>query len=101
MVGCHQLLLLNLYPFLQKYMQPHQAEVPTILAVLVQVSAIQRVCARDTQAAAFLIWQLRPEALFWQLQQSQQHVQKYIQPPQAEVPTIPAVLVQVSPHCNA
>ena len=36
MVGCHQLLLLNFYPFLQKYMQPHQAEVPTILAVLVQ-----------------------------------------------------------------
>ena len=37
MIGCHQLMLLNFYPFLQKYVQPHQAEVPTILAVLVQV----------------------------------------------------------------
>ena len=37
MIGCHQLMLLNFYPFLQKYIQPHQTEVPTILAVLVQV----------------------------------------------------------------
>ena len=40
MIGCHQLLVLNFYPFLQKYMQPHQAEVPTILASLVQVGPL-------------------------------------------------------------
>ena len=40
MIGCHQLMLLNFYPFLQKYIQPHQTEVPTILAVLVQVNPV-------------------------------------------------------------
>lgn len=35
-VGVHRLLLLNLYPLLQKYLQPHQRDVPALLAVLVQ-----------------------------------------------------------------
>lgn len=38
-VGVHRLLLLNLYPLLQKYLQPHQRDVPALLAVLVQVDA--------------------------------------------------------------
>jgi protein SDA1 len=36
--GVHKLLLLNFYPFLQKYVLPHQRDAPTLLAVLVQVS---------------------------------------------------------------
>lgn len=36
-VGVHQLLLLNFYPFLQKYIQPHQRDVTRILAILIQV----------------------------------------------------------------
>lgn len=36
-VGVHQLLLLNFYPFLQKYIQPHQRDVTQILAILIQV----------------------------------------------------------------
>lgn len=36
-VGVHRLLLLPLYPFLQKYIQPHQRDVTHILAALVQV----------------------------------------------------------------
>ena len=35
-VGVHQLLLLNLYPLLQRYMQPHQRNVTVVLAALVQ-----------------------------------------------------------------
>jgi len=35
--GVHKLLLLNFYPFLQKYVLPHQRDAPTLLAVLVQV----------------------------------------------------------------
>ena len=35
-IGVHQLLLLNLYPLLQRYMQPHQRNVTVILASLVQ-----------------------------------------------------------------
>lgn len=42
-VGVHKLLLLNFYPFLQKYIQPHQRDVTRILAILIQV---QRVRAR-------------------------------------------------------
>lgn len=38
-VGVHRLLLLNLYPLLQKYLQPHQRDVPALLAVLVQASS--------------------------------------------------------------
>ena len=37
-VGVHKLLLLNFYPFLQKYIQPHQRDVTNILAILIQVS---------------------------------------------------------------
>ena len=37
-IGVHRLLLLNFYPFLQKYIQPHQLDVTRILAILVQVS---------------------------------------------------------------
>jgi len=36
-IGVHRLLLLNFYPFLQKYIQPHQLDVTRILAILVQV----------------------------------------------------------------
>jgi hypothetical protein len=32
----HKLLLLNLYPFLQKYIAPHQRDVTVVLAALVQ-----------------------------------------------------------------
>ncbi|KAI7837441.1 hypothetical protein COHA_008699 [Chlorella ohadii] len=35
-VGVHKLLLLNFYPFLQKYIAPHQRDVTQILAALVQ-----------------------------------------------------------------
>lgn len=35
-VGTHKLLLLNFYPFLQKYMNPSQRDVTVILAALVQ-----------------------------------------------------------------
>ena len=36
-VGVHRLLILNFYPFLQKYIQPHQRDVTHVLAALVQV----------------------------------------------------------------
>lgn len=36
-VGVHRLLLLNLYPFIQKYVQPHQRDVTAVLAALAQV----------------------------------------------------------------
>ncbi|KAK9811636.1 hypothetical protein WJX72_007420 [[Myrmecia] bisecta] len=35
-IGMHKLLLLNFYPFLQKYIQPHQRDVTHILASMVQ-----------------------------------------------------------------
>jgi protein SDA1 len=35
-VGVHKLLLLNFYPFLQKYIAPHQRDVTAVLAALVQ-----------------------------------------------------------------
>lgn len=35
-VGLHRLILLNFYPFLQKYIQPQQHDVPHILAAAVQ-----------------------------------------------------------------
>ncbi len=38
-VGVHRLLLVNFYPFLQRYLQPHQRNVTTLLAALIQVSA--------------------------------------------------------------
>ena len=38
-VGVHRLLLLNFYPFLRKYLQPHQRDVTQLLAALVQVGA--------------------------------------------------------------
>ncbi|KAJ1675149.1 Severe Depolymerization of Actin [Spiromyces aspiralis] len=34
LIGFHQLQVLNLYPFLQRYLQPHQPEVTSILALL-------------------------------------------------------------------
>lgn len=37
-IGVHKLLLLNFYPFLQRYLQPHQRDVTTLLAALIQVS---------------------------------------------------------------
>eukprot|EP01018_Ginkgo_biloba_P024443 Gb_20290 [translate_table: standard] len=35
-VGLHRLILLNFYPFLQKYVQPHQRDVTHLLAAAVQ-----------------------------------------------------------------
>ncbi|MQL68154.1 hypothetical protein Taro_000425 [Colocasia esculenta] len=35
-VGLHQLVLLNFYPFLQKYAQPHQRDVTSLLAAGIQ-----------------------------------------------------------------
>lgn len=35
-IGVHKLLLLNFYPFLQKYIAPHQRDVTVVLAALVQ-----------------------------------------------------------------
>ncbi|XP_061350281.1 uncharacterized protein LOC133295455 isoform X2 [Gastrolobium bilobum] len=35
-VGLHRLILLNFYPFLQKYIQPHQRDVTNLLAAVVQ-----------------------------------------------------------------
>jgi protein SDA1 len=37
-VGAHKLILFNLYPFLQKYMQPTQRKVTSILTFLAQAS---------------------------------------------------------------
>lgn len=36
-IGTHELLVLNFYPFLQKYLSPHQKEIAKILAAVVQV----------------------------------------------------------------
>ena len=36
-IATHELLVLNFYPFLQKYMQPHQPRVTCILAYAAQV----------------------------------------------------------------
>ncbi|KAG1328006.1 putative protein SDA1 [Cocos nucifera] len=35
-IGLHRLILLNFYPFLQKYVQPHQRDVTELLAAAVQ-----------------------------------------------------------------
>ncbi|XP_047330809.1 protein SDA1 homolog [Impatiens glandulifera] len=35
-IGLHSLILLNFYPFLQKYVQPHQRDVTNLLAAAVQ-----------------------------------------------------------------
>ncbi|RWR96987.1 protein SDA1 isoform X1 [Cinnamomum micranthum f. kanehirae] len=35
-VGLHKLILLNFYPFLQKYVQPHQRDITNLLAAAVQ-----------------------------------------------------------------
>ncbi|XP_072969918.1 uncharacterized protein [Typha angustifolia] len=35
-VGMHRLILLNLYPYLSRYVQPHQRDVTTLLAAAVQ-----------------------------------------------------------------
>lgn len=35
-IGLHQLILLSFYPFLQKYVQPHQRDVTNLLAAAVQ-----------------------------------------------------------------
>ncbi|KAK9840402.1 hypothetical protein WJX74_009278 [Apatococcus lobatus] len=37
-VGVHRLILLNFYPFLQKYIRPHQHDVTHILAALIQAT---------------------------------------------------------------
>jgi hypothetical protein len=47
-VGVHQLLLLNFYPFLQKYIQPHQRDVTQILAILIQVGPFNSMHLVDT-----------------------------------------------------
>ncbi|KZV14604.1 hypothetical protein F511_42274 [Dorcoceras hygrometricum] len=35
-IGLHRLILLNFYPYLQKYVQPHQREITSLLAAAVQ-----------------------------------------------------------------
>jgi protein SDA1 len=35
-IGLHHLVLLNFYPYLQRYVQPHQRDVTTLLAAAVQ-----------------------------------------------------------------
>merc|ERR1712166_315207 len=37
-IGTHELLVLNFYPFLQKYLSPHQKEITKILAATVQAT---------------------------------------------------------------
>ena len=36
LIGTHELLLLNFYPFLQRYLNPHQQEITAILAFMTQ-----------------------------------------------------------------
>eukprot|EP00126_Sphaerothecum_destruens_P001900 Sdes_comp15335_c0_seq1m4195 len=38
LIGTHDLILLNFYPFLQKYLQPHQRDVTQVLTALAQAS---------------------------------------------------------------
>ncbi len=38
LIGLHQLLLLNFYPYLQRYIQPHQRQVTKILLYVAQAS---------------------------------------------------------------
>ncbi|THG19265.1 hypothetical protein TEA_004520 [Camellia sinensis var. sinensis] len=55
-VGLHRLILLNFYPYLQKYVQPHQRDVTTLLAAAVQachdmaiavgLNAVREICLR-------------------------------------------------------
>jgi len=53
-VGVHRLLLVNFYPFLQRYLQPHQRDVTQLLAALVQARPryLQPQPARRHAAAA-------------------------------------------------
>ena len=37
-IGCHKLFLLNFYPHLQKYLQPHQKNVTAVLVYLAQAT---------------------------------------------------------------
>ena len=37
LIGVHSLFLFNFYPYLQRFMQPHQREVPKILLFGAQV----------------------------------------------------------------
>jgi len=51
-IGVHKLILLNFYPFLQRYLQPHQRDVTTLLAALIQVLHILiEVCQMQAQHA--------------------------------------------------
>eukprot|EP00878_Enallax_costatus_P042444 GHUV01049808.1.p1 GENE.GHUV01049808.1~~GHUV01049808.1.p1 ORF type:complete len:199 (+),score=63.28 GHUV01049808.1:23-598(+) len=47
-IGVHKLLVLNFYPFLQKYIAPHQRDVTAVLAALVQ--AVHELVPPDTLA---------------------------------------------------
>ena len=38
LIGLHQLILLNFYPYLQRYLQPHQRQVTKILLYIAQSS---------------------------------------------------------------
>ena len=50
-VGVHRLMLLNFYPFLQRYLQPHQRDVTTLLAALIQVCPLPcNPCTTETFA---------------------------------------------------
>lgn len=58
-VGVHRLLLVNFYPFLQRYLQPHQRDVTQLLAALVQVSTA---ISPSNLSAAAVQFTVRPSA---------------------------------------
>eukprot|EP00976_Prorocentrum_cordatum_P099320 1191789-Prorocentrum_minimum.AAC.2 len=39
-IGTHQLLVLHFYPYIQKYLQPHQRDATKLLAIAVQVNML-------------------------------------------------------------
>ncbi|KAK2402350.1 Calcium-binding EF-hand family protein [Trifolium repens] len=67
-VGLHQLILLNFYPYLQKYIQPHQRDVTNLLAAAVQAchdmvppDAVEPLCKQIVNQ--FVHDRSRPEAI--------------------------------------
>ena len=87
-VGVHRLLLVNFYPFLQRYLQPHQRDVTQLLAALVQVrqglgSRVSHRCKRAVGVHLLLLASFYP------------FLQRYLQPHQRDVMRLLAALVQV------
>ena len=70
-IGVHKLLLLNFYPFLQKYIQPHQRDVTDVLAALIQVRCRPRLSLtrRPTLTLTLICCQLRCLRLAFNLNQ--------------------------------